>query len=108
MIVAGSLYLGGQLALSAISQVILAEDCMHAPPSTCRVLLLSRASDCHVCVQAFGQVVTQENVEEPVRKRVAVTVAQLQATQGPQVGAVLQHLPPEQRAALADLTNHTA
>lgn len=35
--------------------------------------------------QAFGQVVTEAGVGESVRKRVAVTVAHLQATQGPQV-----------------------
>lgn len=59
-------------------------------------------------MQAFGQVATQESVPEGVRKRVAGTVAHMQATQGPQVGSVLQQLPPDQRGALADLTNHRA
>lgn len=57
-------------------------------------------------MQVFGQVVTEKGVEESVRKRVAVTVAHMQETQGPQVGSVLQQLPPDQRTALADMTNH--
>ena len=57
-------------------------------------------------MQAFGQVVTEDGVDETVRKQVAATVAHLQATQGAQVGPVLQHLPADQRSALTDLTNH--
>lgn len=57
-------------------------------------------------LQAFGQVATEEIVAEGVRKQVAGTVAHLQATQGASVLPMLQHLPPDQRGALQDLTNH--
>ena len=55
--------------------------------------------------KVFGQVVTEEGVAEGVRKRVAATVAHMQATQ-PQVGSAVQQLPHDQRSALSDLTNH--
>lgn len=58
-------------------------------------------------VQAFGQVATEEIVAEGVRKQVAGTVAHLQATQGASVLPMLQHLPPDQRGALQDLSNHS-
>ena len=84
----------------------------HADDASMRTVAIppchqQRAMSASACpVQAFGQMVTEQSIQEGIRKQVASTVAHMQATQGLQVSSAVQQLPPDQRGALSDLTNH--